>query len=134
MPKQPPVAKSELEVAQIIWRLGEASVRQVLEALPKERDLDFKTVQTYMRRLEAKGYLTATQRGRAKIYRPKVRPERVIRNVIDDLVQRVFGGDWLPLFQHLIDDRRLTPAEIAELRQCSIGWRTRNDDDICKLA
>ena len=63
MAKRPAVAKSELEVAQIVWQLGEASVRQVLEALPPERGLDFKTVQTYLRRLEAKGYLRTRREG-----------------------------------------------------------------------
>ena len=74
MSKRPPVAKSELEVAQIVWQLGEASVRQVLESLPAERRLDFKTVQTYLRRLEAKGYLRSRSEGRAKVYVPRVPP------------------------------------------------------------
>jgi BlaI family transcriptional regulator, penicillinase repressor len=116
MSKRPPVAKSELEVAQIVWQLGEASVRQVLEALPAQRALDFKTVQTYLRRLEAKGYLRTRREGRAKVYLPRVRPEQVVREVIDDFVRRVFGGESLPLFQHLIHDRGLTDAEIGQLR------------------
>jgi len=116
MAKRPAVAKSELEVAQIVWKLGAASVRQVLDALPAERNLDFKTVQTYLRRLEAKGYLKTRREGRAKVYVPRVRPEQVVREVIDDLVHRLFGGESLPLFQHLIQDRGLTDAEIGQLR------------------
>ena len=116
MVNRPAAAKSELEVARIVWELGEASVRQVLEALPEDRHLDFKTVQTYLRRLEAKGYLRTRREGRAKIYLPRVRATQVVREVIDDLVQRLFGGDSLPLFQHLIQDRGLTKADVAELR------------------
>jgi len=116
MSKRPALAKSELEVARIVWRLGAASVRQVLEALPPERNLDFKTVQTYLRRLDAKGYLRTRREGRAKVYLPRVRPDEVVREVIDDLVQRLFGGDSLPLFQHLIQDRGLTDGEIEQLR------------------
>jgi BlaI family penicillinase repressor len=116
MSKRPALAKSELEVARIVWRLGEASVRQVLEALPSERNLDFKTVQTYLRRLEAKGYLKTRREGRAKVYVARVRPDLVVREVIDDLVQRLFGGESLPLFQHLIHDRGLSDAEIKQLR------------------
>ncbi len=55
MGKRPALAKSELELARIVWELGEATVRQVYEALPAERKLDFWTVQTYLRRLKAKG-------------------------------------------------------------------------------
>src|SRR5438045_4113577 len=107
MAKRPAVAKSELEVARIVWDLGEASVRQVLDALPADRGLDFKTVQTYLRRLEAKGYLRTRRAGRAKIYVPRVRPQQVVREVIDDLLQLLFKGKSLPLFQHLIQDQGL---------------------------
>jgi BlaI family transcriptional regulator, penicillinase repressor len=116
MSKRPAVAKSELEVAQLVWQLGQASVRQVLDALPAERGLDFKTVQTYLRRLEAKGYLRSRREGRAKVYLARVRPEQVLREVIDDFVRRLFGGETIPLFQHLINDRGLSDAEIGELR------------------
>jgi BlaI family transcriptional regulator, penicillinase repressor len=116
MTKRPAVAKSELEVAQLVWQLGQASVRQVLDALPVERGLDFKTVQTYLRRLEAKGYLRSRREGRAKVYVARVRPEQVVREVIDDFVRRLFGGETIPLFQHLIEDRGLSDVEISELR------------------
>ena len=123
MSKRPAVAKSELEVARIVWRLGEASVRQVLEALPADRELDFKTVQTYLRRLEAKGYLRTRREGRAKIYLPRVRPaSRSSAKSIDDLLQRLFGGESLPLFQHLIHDRGLSAIEIDQLRAMLDQW------------
>jgi BlaI family transcriptional regulator, penicillinase repressor len=116
MPKRPAVARSELEVAQLVWQLGRASVRQVLDALPAERGLDFKTVQTYLRRLEAKGYLRSKREGRAKIYVARVQPDQVVREVINDFVHRLFGGETIPLFQHLIEDRGLSDAEIGQLR------------------
>jgi BlaI family transcriptional regulator, penicillinase repressor len=122
MSKRPALAKSELEVARIVWQLGEASVRQVLDALPADRNLDFKTVQTYLRRLEAKGYLRTRREGRALVYVPRVRRDQVVREVIDDLVQRLFGGDSLPLFQHLIHDRGLTGAEVEQLRALLDQW------------
>lgn len=125
MAKRPAVAKSELEVARIVWRLGEASVRQVLDALPVRRQLDFKTVQTYLRRLEAKGYLRSRRQGRAKMYAPRVAADQVVREVIDDLVQRLFEGQSLPLFQHLIEDRGLTAAEIGQLRALLDQWEER---------
>ena len=116
MSKRPAVAKSELEVARIVWELGHASVRQVLDALPSDRHLDFKTVQTYLRRLEAKGYLRTRREGRSKIYLPRVRPQQVVREVIDDLLRLLFEGESIPLFQHLIQDRGLTSAETDKLR------------------
>ena len=117
MSKRPAVAKSELEVAQLVWQLGQASVRQVLEAMPAERAVDFKTVQTYLRRLEAKGYLRSRREGRARVYSARVRPQKVIHEVVDGLLSRLFGGETLPLFQHLIENRGLSNAEIEQLRE-----------------
>jgi predicted transcriptional regulator len=116
MPKRSALPKSELEVARIVWDLGQATVRQVFLALGAERRLDFKTVQTYLRRLEAKGYLRSRHRGRAKVYVPRVRPTEVVREVLDQMVDRLFGGETIPLFQHLIHDRGLTDDEIRKLR------------------
>jgi predicted transcriptional regulator len=115
--KRPALAKSELEIAQLVWQVGQATVRQVLEALPAQRGLDFKTVQTYLRRLEAKGYLRSRREGRARIYVARVQPEQVRREVINDFIHRLFGGETIPLFQHLINDRGLSDSEIGRLRE-----------------
>jgi len=106
-----------MEVARLLWELGEATVRQVHEVLPRERDIDFTTVQTYLRRLEAKGYVRAWIRGRTRVYAPKVKPTTVIRETVDDLVQRLFGGETLPLMRHLIEDRGISDEELGQLRQ-----------------
>ena len=55
--ERPPLAKSELEAAWVVWAIDEAPVRQVHEALLEQRKLDFWTVQTYLRRLKDKEYL-----------------------------------------------------------------------------
>ncbi len=117
MGKRPALAKSELELARIVWEMGEATVRQVYEALPAERKLDFWTVQTYLRRLKAKGYLKTRRQGRSNVYSPRVRPAQVVRDVVDDFINRLYDGETLPLFQQLIHDRGLSDEEIAELQK-----------------
>jgi BlaI family transcriptional regulator, penicillinase repressor len=102
MAKRPVPAKSEIEVARIVWELKSATVRQVADALPKGRSLDFKTVQTYLRRLKAKGYLRTRREGRTMIYSPRVHPSRVIGEVVDSFMKSLFDGEVFPLFQHLI--------------------------------
>ncbi len=108
--------KSELEVLRIVWKLGEATVRQVLDALPEGRKLDFWTVQTYLRRLETKSYLQKRRAGRSNVYSPAVQPKRVMSEVLEDFVDRLFDGEALPLFQHLIHDRGLSDDEIDQLQ------------------
>ena len=116
MARRPGLSKAELQIAQVLWKLGEGRVRDVVEALGSGRKLDFSTVQTYLRRLKAKGYLRTRRDGRADIYIPAVRSGHVVRDVVRDFIDRVFGGEALPLVQHLIEDRGLSDEEIRQLQ------------------
>ena len=117
MARRPALSKSEMEAARIVWDLGQATVRQVFEAFPEERKIDFSTVQTYLRRLQVKGYLHAKRQGRAMVYRPRVRPDEVIRETVDDLVSRLFDGQTIPLLHYLIRDSSISEDEIRKLRK-----------------
>ncbi len=117
MPPRPGLSKAELEIARIVWELKDASVRQVFDALPPGRDIDFTTVQTYLRRLEEKGYLNVRLEGRNRMYSPKVRAQTVIRETVGEMVDLLFGGDSMPLVRHLVEDSKLSSQDIEQLRQ-----------------
>ena len=117
MPPWGPLPRSELEVLRIVWDQRAATVREVAEALPVDRHVDFWTVQTYLRRLAEKGYLKVTKRGRTNVYSPRVKRETVIRKLVDEFLQQMFDGEAVPLLQHLVAVRGLTQAEIDELQQ-----------------
>ncbi len=116
MGDRPALSKGEMEVARVLWELKKATVREVFEAIPVDRGLEFATVQTYLRRLESKGYVKADLDGRVRVYSPRIRPATVIRETVGDLVDRLFGGETLPLMRHLIEDGRVSADELAELR------------------
>ena len=128
MSQRPALSKAELEVAKIVWELGESTVRQVFDALPAARDIDFATVQTYLRRLESKGYVQTRLAGRLRVYRPRVKKSSVIRQTVDDLVDRLFGGEALPLMRHLVEERGLRKDEILELRNLLNRLEIRSRD------
>jgi BlaI family transcriptional regulator, penicillinase repressor len=117
MVRRPALSKGEMEVARVVWELGRATVRQAHEAMPETRKMDFATVQTYLRRLETKGYVVSSLSGHTRVYVAKVQPTMVIRETVGDLIDRLFGGEALPLMQHLIEDRGVSAAEITELRR-----------------
>lgn len=117
MTERPALSKGEMEVARVLWDLKRATVREVFEAFPADRGIDFTTVQTYLRRLETKGYIAGKLEGRTRVYAPKVQARKVIGRTIDDLVERLFGGETLPLVKHLIEDRGISAEELAELRK-----------------
>jgi len=106
-----------MEVARLVWELGEATVRQIYEAFPADRGVDFTTVQTYLRRLHTKGYARTWLEGRTRVYAPSVKPKTVIRETVDDLVDRLFGGQTVPLMRHLIEEHGIQEEELAELRK-----------------
>lgn len=116
MVDRPALSKGEMEIARVLWEVGPATVREVFDSLPANRPMDFSTVQTYLRRLETKGHASSKLAGRIRIYSARTRPRTVIRETVDDLVQRLFGGDTMPLVRHLIEERGIDETGIAELR------------------
>lgn len=102
---------------KVVWRLEEASVREVYEVLRKRRAVAYTTVMTMMSTLEAKGYLKKRTDGRAFRYRP-ARPEgRVITSLVREFIDRVFDGASQPLLAHLVREGRLTEDERNDLKR-----------------
>ena len=116
MSGRPALSKSETEIARVLWEIGPASVRDIHESVSQSRAIELATVQTYLRRLESKGYASSRLRGRARIYSAKARPSTVIRQTVDDFVERLFGGETMPLVKHLIEDRGISADDLRELR------------------
>jgi BlaI family penicillinase repressor len=114
--RRPAMSAAETEVLRLVWQCGEATVQQVYEALPGNRKVTYVTVATLLRRLEDKGYLRHRARGKAFVYAPAAKKEAVIRRTIADLVERLFGGDPVPLMQHLARHSGITDEQIDRLR------------------
>ena len=99
---------------KLVWARGQASVRDVYEALLEERRIAYTTVMTMLNVLEKKGHLRKKAAGRSFVYRP-TRPQRqVISGMVREFVERVFGGSAEPLLVHLVNER-LSPEEIEAL-------------------
>jgi BlaI family penicillinase repressor len=114
--KRPAMSPSETEVLRLVWDAKEATVQKVYEALPANRKVTYVTVATLLRRLEEKGYLKHRIRGKAFVYTPAVKKEEVINRTIGDLVQRLFGGNPVPLMQHLALHSEISDEDIERLR------------------
>jgi BlaI family penicillinase repressor len=115
--EKPALSKSEMEIARLLWEIGPATVREIHAEVCKSRQADFATIQTFLRRIESKGYATSKLEGRTRIYSAKTRPRTVIRDTVDDLIERLFGGETMPLVKHLIEERGIEASEINELRE-----------------
>lgn len=118
-PKQkslPPLSPSETEILRLLWQLQSGTVQAVCEALPSERTIGYATVQTLLRRLEKKGYITHTVEGKAHVFLPAVQKQRVIGTAVTSFLDKLFGGDPMPLIQYLAENNEISPEDIEKLR------------------
>lgn len=102
---------------KVVWRLETATVRQVYEALLEERKIAYTTVMTMMKILEKKKYLVKSEDDRAFVYRAAASQRRVIGSMVTEFVDRVFNGAAKPLLLQLVEDRRLTAKDMAEIKK-----------------
>ena len=115
--KRPAMSPAETEILRLVWQAQEATVQQIYDALPANRKVTYMTVATLIRRLEEKGYLRHRLRGKAFVYVPAAKQEDVIRRTIGDLVERLFGGNPVPLMQHLAQHSGITDEDIERLKE-----------------
>jgi predicted transcriptional regulator len=106
----------ELELMSILWRLGEGTVNDVLEALPPERPLAYTSVSTILRILEKKRFLTNRKQGRGHVYIPLIAKPDYEKKSLDDLIDRVFEGTPTALMRCLVESERLSPTELEAIR------------------
>lgn len=107
------LTKLELQIMQVIWKLGTSSVSDVQKGLSQK--LAYTTVQTMLNILERKGKLRRKLRGRAYVYSATVTEDKASRHAVRDLVDRMFGGSADELVMSLIKARQIDPERLAEL-------------------
>ena len=110
---------AELEIMQVVWDRGKATVRDVYEALNERRKVAYTTVLTMMKLLEHKGFLSRDDSERTHVYKPRRKRQRVVSAMVDDFIERVFQGASRPLLMHLIEENDLTPEEIEQLAEAA---------------
>jgi predicted transcriptional regulator len=113
--KPPPPTDAELEIMQVVWELGESTVRQVHGAISARRPVAYTTIMTMLGLLVKKGHLRREESGRAFIYRPAHPRSRVVSRMLDDFLVRVFRGSARPLVLALVRDRKLSRRDLEEI-------------------
>nr|AIA13987.1 Penicillinase repressor [uncultured bacterium] len=107
----------ELELMQLVWRLGECTIRDVYEALPQGRDLAYTTVATMIKILEQKGAVTCQKKDRAITVKPRIERSQYESASLRHLNERVFQGDATTMVTRLLDESELTVEELKSLRK-----------------
>ncbi len=112
-PDLTPLGERELDVMAVLWELGSGTVTEVLEHLGVA--LAYTTVLTMLRNLEAKQYVTRKEEGRAHRYFPRVAQQAAQQNALSRLVTSFFGGSPEALIARLVEQRDVSPDELARL-------------------
>ncbi|HEX7418940.1 MAG TPA: BlaI/MecI/CopY family transcriptional regulator [Thermoanaerobaculia bacterium] len=111
------LTRFELEIMDVLWPLGEASVREVRDALPEDRRPAYTTVQTIVQRLEQKGAVRRSRKvGNALMFEPLITRKSAYRRLIDEFLD-LFGGSAQPVVAHLIESGKLTLEDIKALEK-----------------
>ncbi|MGV8039275.1 MAG: BlaI/MecI/CopY family transcriptional regulator [Thermoanaerobaculaceae bacterium] len=110
------LTQAELEIMNHVWRLGSASVRQVMEAVGAERNLAYTTVATILKVLEQKGFLQSRKELGVLAYTPRVAREAYESASVRHLVENVFQGAPSALVNRLLENEDWTPEELQALR------------------
>ena len=109
---------AELEVLRVLWDEGPATVRDVLNRLNERgRGRAYTTVQTFLTRLEQKGFVRSNKSDLAFVFRAKVSRDKISRSRLRSLLDELYDGAAGPLALQLIRQERFTPDEIDELKK-----------------
>lgn len=116
MAKQVELTRAEWALMQCLWQQGKASATELQKLLEAEQGWAYSTVKTMLDRMVDKGLVSAHRLGNVYEYSPKLKRQSAVGRLVDDLFDRVLEGSLSPLVSRLIESRKLSAKDIAELR------------------
>lgn len=111
-----------------LWTLGEGSVRDVLDALPDERNLAYTSGATILRILDEKGFVESRKEGKTLIYRPLLDKDKYQTRSLQNLARTLFDDTPATLVARLVDTADLTATDLEEIRAL-VERRLQDDSD-----
>jgi len=117
--KEARLSKAETRILEQYWKLGTASVREILESLPEDERVAYTTVQTLVYRLEEKGALRKVKKiGNAQLFEPAINQSQHRGRLVRDLLD-LFGGSPRLLVSNLLENGTLTLRDLKALQNAS---------------
>src|SRR5690242_6564131 len=123
--KEPRLSKAETRILEQCWKLGTASVREVLESLPEDERVAYTTVQTLVYRLEDKGALRKVKKiGNAQLFEPAINQSQYRGRLVRDLLD-LFGGSPRLLVSNLLENGTLSLRDLKALQSAARTDKSR---------
>jgi BlaI family penicillinase repressor len=127
-----PLTELQQAIVDFLWTNGPANAEQVRQGLLPAYRLKDSTLRTLLRRLEARSYLTHRLDGKVFVYKATTAPQRVAANSVRQLIDRFWSGSVEQFLHGMVDEKILTPAEIARLAKKIGHARTQKQTDTRK--
>lgn len=121
------LGRLELQIMNVVWERGKATVHDVKDAISKGRKPAYSTILTMMRKLEAKGYLEHEVRDRTYVYRAVISRQQAEHGLIGEFVERLFGGSASLLVSSLVEQNRVSEKELHEIQELIKKRREQNE-------
>lgn len=119
--KSATLTEAELRIMNVLWEKGQASVHDVVGALPPKSAPAYNSVLTIIRILEKKGFVKHLKDGRSHIYIPQVDRQKATRFEVRHLVSRFFGDSDELLVLNILEEKGLDADELDRVRQLLEG-------------
>jgi BlaI family penicillinase repressor len=113
----PKISETEWEVMQVLWAESPLAAQDIIARLAARDAWHPKTAKTLLNRLVKKKALGFKPEGRAYLYRPLVTEAECVAAVSESFLSRVFGGSLTPMLAHFVEHKRISAAEIRELKR-----------------
>ncbi len=109
--------EAELEILQVLWSKGPATVREVNETLSKGREIGYTTTLKLMQIMTTKGLVARDERSRTHIYKPLIKQADTQRSMMDKLLNSAFGGSASRLVMQALGNKQTSREELDQIRK-----------------
>jgi BlaI family penicillinase repressor len=110
------ISESEWLVMSIAWEKAPVSAGEVVAALLRQKGWHSRTTRTLLDRLVKKKALKIRSQSKPNLYEPLISMEAAVRQESRSFLQRVFGGEPVPLLLHLVEESKLSKEDIKKLK------------------
>ena len=114
--KQVKPTESELEILQILWSRGLATVREVHEELAKTKEVGYTTTLKLMQIMNEKGLVKRDESMRTHVYQPAVNKEKTQKHMLSKMISTLFGGSSTQLVLQALGEHKASPDELAQIQ------------------
>jgi predicted transcriptional regulator len=108
---------AEIEILKVLWRRGPSTVREVFDALGEVKTTGYTTVLKMLQIMWEKGLVTRDETERAHRYETAFAEELTQRQMVGDLLRRVFDGSAKKLVMQALSTERASADELSEIRR-----------------